>query len=54
MPEPKELEENVEEPESEQDPKGKVEEREGEEKDLDLVPEYQLMMEKLSSTLSTE
>jgi hypothetical protein len=62
----KELEEDVEVPESKKELAGKVEEPEGEEKELETEPEpslpepdeeereqeFQLMMEKLNSTLS--
>jgi hypothetical protein len=66
LPELKELEEDAEVPESKKELAGKVEKPEGEEKELDTEPEpslpepdeeereqeFQLMMEKLNSTLS--
>jgi hypothetical protein len=73
LPEPKELEEDAEVPESKKELAGKAEEPGGEEKDLETEPEpslpepepplpepdekeeeqeFQLMMEKLNSTLS--
>jgi hypothetical protein len=59
LPVPKELEEDAEVPESKKEQEGEVEEPEGEEKELETEAEpnereqeFQLMMEKLNSTLS--
>ncbi len=66
LPEPKELEEDAEVPESKKELAGKVQKPEGEEKELETEPEpslpepdeeereqeFQLMTEKLNSTLS--